>query len=191
MTITDHLTYDGFGQISWQSSATDQPRFGYDGMPFVTLGDASDPVAPGLSYANARWYDPVTGNFVSQDPLGFGGGQTNTSEYCGNGPTNYVDPSGEYDSSLNLVPQYVVGGQYQGFTDNQTTGSSPFMPDSNLVFWGSLTSTLENQALDTATTLAEGGYYLATSAAARSGFDQAWVNQQDQLGRVHGCADRG
>ena len=50
--------------------------------------------APGLSYANARWYDPVTGNFISQDPLGFGGGDTNLNRFVGNSPTNAMDPTG-------------------------------------------------------------------------------------------------
>ena len=32
--------------------------------------------------------------FLNPDPLGFGGGQTNLSEFCGNSPTNATDPSG-------------------------------------------------------------------------------------------------
>jgi RHS repeat-associated protein len=35
----------------------------------------------GLYYDNARWYDANNSVFVSQDPLGFLGGQTNTQEY--------------------------------------------------------------------------------------------------------------
>ena len=95
MSISDHLTYDGFGQISWQSSATDQPRFGYDGMPFVNLGDASDPVAPGLYIDGKRPDDPTSDDFIQPDPSGFPSGQTNENEYCWNSPTNYVDPTGE------------------------------------------------------------------------------------------------
>ena len=86
LTITDHLTYDGFGQISWQSSATDQPRFGYDGMRY-------DP-ATDLNLTPNRPYDPGAGNWLKPDPIGFLGGQTNTNEFCGNGPTNGTDPSG-------------------------------------------------------------------------------------------------
>jgi hypothetical protein len=37
----------------------------------------------------------VDGVFMSQDPLGFGGGQTNTEEYVGNSPTNGTDPTGD------------------------------------------------------------------------------------------------
>ena len=41
-----------------------------------------------------RWYDPATQRRLTQDPIGFLGGQTNLSEYCGNAPTDETDPSG-------------------------------------------------------------------------------------------------
>jgi RHS repeat-associated protein len=42
---------------------------------------------------NARWYDPLTGRFLSEDPLGLGPDE-NRFRYVGNGPTNRTDPSG-------------------------------------------------------------------------------------------------
>ena len=44
--------------------------------------------------AKARWYNPSTGNWQSQDPILFGGGQPNLYEYVGNDPTNATDPTG-------------------------------------------------------------------------------------------------
>jgi RHS repeat-associated protein len=42
-----------------------------------------------------RWYDPVLGRWLSQDPSGIaGGGQANLGEYCGNDPVNATDPTG-------------------------------------------------------------------------------------------------
>ena len=41
-----------------------------------------------------RWQDPVDGDWDSENPISFGGGQTNLSEYCGNNPVNFIDPSG-------------------------------------------------------------------------------------------------
>lgn len=39
-------------------------------------------------------YDPTVGRFISKDPIGFEGGDANTSRDVGNSPTNVVDPSG-------------------------------------------------------------------------------------------------
>ena len=48
----------------------------------------------GLQYNRARWYDPRTGRFLSEDPIGFAGGDVNLYRYAGNSPTNATDPSG-------------------------------------------------------------------------------------------------
>src|SRR5262249_51832832 len=45
----------------------------------------------------ARWYDPKTGDFTTEDPDGFGAGQANLGEYVGNHPTNGSDPSGLFE----------------------------------------------------------------------------------------------
>ncbi len=47
----------------------------------------------GLYYLRARYYDPGTGRFMSQDPLPSG----NLYAYVGNNPLNFVDPSGLCD----------------------------------------------------------------------------------------------
>jgi RHS repeat-associated protein len=89
----DHVIYDSFGQVASQSSdeAADQSAFGFDGMWQGAVA------ATGLNYDNFRWYDAVNGVFASQDPLGFGGGQTNTEAFVGNSPTNFTDPMGLCD----------------------------------------------------------------------------------------------
>jgi len=43
---------------------------------------------------HSRWYDSTTGRWLSQDPIGYEGGCTNLYCYCGNSPTDGVDPSG-------------------------------------------------------------------------------------------------
>ncbi|MCL6508391.1 MAG: RHS repeat-associated core domain-containing protein, partial [Bryobacteraceae bacterium] len=47
-----------------------------------------------LYYYRARYYDPHTGRFLSEDPIGFAAGDSNLSRYVENGPTNWVDPTG-------------------------------------------------------------------------------------------------
>jgi RHS repeat-associated protein len=50
----------------------------------------------GLYYYRARYYHPELQRFISEDPIGFGGGDANLYAYVRNNPTNFVDPSG-YD----------------------------------------------------------------------------------------------
>ena len=82
----DHLVFDSSGQLTSQTNSAYQPRITYQGM---WLDPASD-----LYYDKARWYNAVDSVFMSPDPLGFAGGQTNLNEFVRNSPTNNTDPSG-------------------------------------------------------------------------------------------------
>jgi RHS repeat-associated protein len=70
-TFTDHLARSGFFYVGQEYDAT-----------------------TGLQYSRARYYDPVSSEFISQDPLGFAGGDTNLYRRAGNSPANATDPSG-------------------------------------------------------------------------------------------------
>ncbi len=48
----------------------------------------------GLYYFRARWYDPVTGRWLSNDPIGISGG-LNQYVFCANDPVNFRDPDGQ------------------------------------------------------------------------------------------------
>ena len=48
----------------------------------------------GLYYMRARYYDPSVGRFISEDPIGFAGGDVNFYAYVSNDPVNKVDPLG-------------------------------------------------------------------------------------------------
>jgi RHS repeat-associated protein len=50
----------------------------------------------GLMYYRARYYSPGLQRFISQDPLGFGGGDLNLYGYVGNLPTTFSDPQGTF-----------------------------------------------------------------------------------------------
>jgi len=50
--------------------------------------------ATGLYFYRARYYSPTLQRFISEDPLGFGGGQVNLYGYVGNDPVDSVDPGG-------------------------------------------------------------------------------------------------
>ncbi len=91
--------YDAFGENTDTSSTggdlTSEFPFGYTGREY----DAQT----GLYNYRARWYDPKSGRFLSQDPSGFGAGDMNLYRYCGNNPLSNADPSGldfmDYSSS--------------------------------------------------------------------------------------------
>jgi RHS repeat-associated protein len=85
--LVNSYAYDPFGQILAQQETIQQP-FKYVGR----YGVMAEP--NGLYYMRARYYDPNVGRFVSEDPLGFGGGDVNLYAYVRNQPINRADPYG-------------------------------------------------------------------------------------------------
>lgn len=85
-TVLDHRVLDSFGTIGSQSGSTVKYEQFFSGL----LWDADSQ----LYYARARWYEPVSGKFMSEDPLGFDAGDNNVSRYSANDPINNVDRNG-------------------------------------------------------------------------------------------------
>jgi RHS repeat-associated protein len=52
----------------------------------------------GLYYFRARWYDTITGRWLSNDPIGISGG-LNQYVFCANNPVNSRDPFGLCETS--------------------------------------------------------------------------------------------
>ena len=69
------------GQLDGSSARATEP--GYNGHES----------SGGLVYMRNRWYDPNTGRFTQQDPIGFAGG-SNLYGYAGGNPVTYSDPFG-------------------------------------------------------------------------------------------------
>ncbi len=84
--VIDHIVYDAFGNVVSQTDSANQPAFLFAGEMY----DSNT----GLYYDHERWYDPATGDFISQDPLGFAAGDSNLNRYVGNNVTSAIDPSG-------------------------------------------------------------------------------------------------
>ncbi|MFJ2210741.1 RHS repeat-associated core domain-containing protein [Streptomyces sp. NPDC101062] len=104
-TVATRYTYDPNGQPT--SSGAESTN------PYTFTGRENDGTGP-LHYRN-RYYDPETGRFISQDPIGYAGG-TNLYEYALSSPTTYTDPSGN-----NLMIAGCAGG---GLLDGGMLGAA-------------------------------------------------------------------
>lgn len=86
-TVVNKYAYSPFGAFTNQVEAIAQP-FKFVGQ----FGVITEP--NGLIYMRARYYDPQVGRFISEDPIGFDGGDVNLYAYVQNDPVNWVDPLG-------------------------------------------------------------------------------------------------
>ncbi len=105
-TVQTSYTYGPFGTPS-STGASNSNTQQYTGLP-------SD--GTGLQYNRARYYSPTLQRFISEDPLGFGGGSVNLYAYAGNDPINASDPSGLLPSGLD------PGGLASAVTGRQSHG---------------------------------------------------------------------
>ncbi|MFO0957376.1 MAG: RHS repeat-associated core domain-containing protein [Isosphaeraceae bacterium] len=105
--IVDHVDYDSYGNVVAESAPSYGDRWKFTGREYD--------VATGLYYYRARWYDPRSGRFINQDPIGFGGGDGDLYRFVGNSPTIFTDPSGlqltdEQKNVLNVHDRLAADG---------------------------------------------------------------------------------
>jgi len=75
----------------------------------------------GFYFFRARWYDPITGRWLSNDPKGISGG-LNQYVFCADNPVNFVDPYGL--DVVNHSTQWIlvkIGEDYDVVLPNGTT----------------------------------------------------------------------
>ncbi len=82
--VNDYI-YDAFGNRISVTETVANP-YGFTAREY-------DPES-GLYFYRARYYDPQAGRFISSDPIGFAGGDSNLYAYVFNDPVNLIDPSG-------------------------------------------------------------------------------------------------
>ncbi len=83
--IRQQINYDSFGKVLADSNPGYTP-FGFSGGLYDYRTD--------LVRFGARDYQPETGRWTSEDPIGFLSGDINFYAYVGNDPVNFIDPSG-------------------------------------------------------------------------------------------------
>jgi len=91
------VAYDAYGNVTGTTylDGSTMPEYSWAGQRL----DA----ATGLYEMGARFYDPTTGRWTTQDPLGLQAGDSNLYRYVNNNPLDAVDPSGL--AALPLDPQ--------------------------------------------------------------------------------------
>ena len=79
-------------------------------------------------YYRGRYYDPQTGRFLSEDRIGFAGGDTNLYRYVGNNPVRYSDPTGKFAwAAIGEWLVYTIGKQILGYPIKKTLTDAPIM----------------------------------------------------------------
>lgn len=102
--------YEPYGDLPFQAE-TDGPGF---------TGHVSDAVT-GLTYMQARFYDPVAARFLSVDPVAASAQSVNRYWYANNNPYKYVDPDGRF---AQFVWGAAVGAGVEIFVQTAIQGKS-------------------------------------------------------------------
>jgi RHS repeat-associated protein len=103
VTQAEH-TYEPFGATTTTGST---------GNGYQYTGREND--GTGLYYYRARYYHPGLQRFISEDPIGFAGGDPNLYAYVHNSPLNFRDPSGNVaiaDDAVILVGLAALGAMW-------------------------------------------------------------------------------
>jgi RHS repeat-associated protein len=121
--LAQTYTFDSFGKQTASSGSLTNP--------FRYAARESD-AETGLYYYRARYYDPSTGRFLSEDPIRYAGHAIDFYRYSLNNPANLIDPTGLATVVNNTgAPIIVSGNPGQGHgTGGQVYGVVP--PDGNV-----------------------------------------------------------
>lgn len=103
--LVHEIRYDAWGNILFETAGSGLC------VPFGFAGGLHDRDTD-LVLFGFRDYEPDTGRWTTQDPIGFSGGGLCLYEYCSGDPLNTIDPVGLlewYDSWLNTATNFAAG----------------------------------------------------------------------------------
>lgn len=102
-TIAQAIEYNERGEVISDTNPGFQP-FGFAGGLYDTTTK--------LVHFGARDYDASIGRWISKDPIGFAGGDTNLYGYVLNDPINFIDPTG--NNPLLFIGGGALAGAFGG-----------------------------------------------------------------------------
>ncbi len=105
--VVQRFVYDPYGKVTVLSSAWAAQADGYK-WQYLHQGGRQDSVTGLLNFRN-RDYSTSLMRWTTNDPIGFGGGDTNTYRYLGNSPSNALDPSGLAATSSSVAKDQIPG----------------------------------------------------------------------------------
>ncbi len=135
---------DGLGSIVALTDSTGKTQQTYEYDSFGNLKDQKNKVKQPYTFTGREWdketglyayrvrsYDPKSGRFISKDPIGFAGGDTNLYAYVWNRPTMFIDPWGLFGITgpgfTNVRPDnpYTPPSNYTGPLPSNLNGMTP------------------------------------------------------------------
>lgn len=138
-TLDQRVTYDSWGFPESIIGLSDTSHLLWKGL--LWQGDSAQ-----LYYVRNRWYDPTTGRFLSEDPIGIRGG-LNLYAFAASNPIDGFDPFGLCPTAImitndlgqivfvcpngngfpiageRITPEYETGGGGFGFGEGSASGS--------------------------------------------------------------------
>lgn len=111
-TVANHRRYDSFGNLVSETNSAVNILFGFTGRPY---DEASD-----LQNNLNRWYDPVTGQWMSEDPIGFDALDGNLYRYVENSPLDSTDPNGLKRFRIPKPSSWAYSGLVDGIINSAT-----------------------------------------------------------------------
>lgn len=131
--MVNQYAYTPFGTIANQTEAIAQP--------FTFVGQMGVMTEPnGFYYMRARYYDPAVRRFISEDPIGFDGGDLNLYAYVGGNPMVMVDSGGNLAAPWHFLITYVASrdagnGIMASLNDGWDAMAVDFKSGSQSSFW--------------------------------------------------------
>lgn len=111
--IRQQYSYDPYGNVTQSDTTT-----GFTN-PYQYTGREAD--TAGLYYYRARYYSPMMGGFISEDPITFDGGQLSFYAYASGNPIVFRDPSGHFIVEAGVG--FVLGGAF-GYVSGLISGDT-------------------------------------------------------------------